>query len=82
MPAETVDVKRAVAFMVLGVAGFSLMDALGKSVVSRHPVFDMLAVRSTVALIVLTAILASSGRLGTLRTRQPGGHALRAASRS
>jgi drug/metabolite transporter (DMT)-like permease len=79
VPAETVDVRRAVAFMVLGVAGFSLMDALGKSVVSRHPVFDMLAVRSTVALTVLTAILAASGRLGTLRTRQPGGHALRSA---
>lgn len=77
MDAGRDDAKRAMAFMVLGVAGFSVMDALGKSVVARYPVFEMLAIRSTVALAVLTAILAASGRLGTLRTRQPGGHALR-----
>jgi drug/metabolite transporter (DMT)-like permease len=78
MNAARVDVKRAAAFMVLGVASFALMDALGKSVVSGYPVFQMLAIRSTVALVLLAALLAAGGRLGTLRTRQPGGHALRA----
>src|SRR5262245_60930890 len=63
--------------MVLGVASLCGMDALGKHVVARYPVFEMLAVRCTIALAMLTAILAATGRLGALSTRQPGGHAMR-----
>jgi drug/metabolite transporter (DMT)-like permease len=69
---------KAIACMVLGIASLSIMDALGKHVVARYPVFEMLAVRCTIALALLTAILAATGRLPALRTRQPGGHALRA----
>jgi drug/metabolite transporter (DMT)-like permease len=64
--------------MVLGVAGLSCMDALGKRVAARTPVFEMLAIRSTIALLILAGVLAASGRLSGLRTRQPGGHAMRA----
>jgi drug/metabolite transporter (DMT)-like permease len=69
--------RAAVGFMVLGVASLSFMDALGKAVAARYPVFEMLAIRSTVALALLTLLLATRRRLGTLRTRQPGGHAFR-----
>jgi drug/metabolite transporter (DMT)-like permease len=67
----------AVAYMILGIASLSFMDALGKHVAARYPVFEMLAIRSTIALLMLTAALAATRRLGALRTRQPGGHALR-----
>jgi drug/metabolite transporter (DMT)-like permease len=65
--------------MVLGVASLSGMDALGKHVAARCPVFEMLAIRSSIALSMLAAILAATGRLPALRTRQPGGHAMRSA---
>jgi drug/metabolite transporter (DMT)-like permease len=65
--------------MVLGVASLSIMDALGKRIAARYSVFQMLAIRSTVALALLGVGLAVAGRLGALRTRQPGGHALRSA---
>jgi drug/metabolite transporter (DMT)-like permease len=71
--------KRAgVFYMILGIAALSGMDALGKRVAAHYSVFEMLAVRSTVALVLILAFLAARRRLETLRTRQPGGHALRA----
>jgi drug/metabolite transporter (DMT)-like permease len=68
---------KAVACMVLGVASLSGMDALGKRVAAHYSVFQMLAIRSTVALVLLGTFLVAARRLGALRTRQPGGHALR-----
>jgi drug/metabolite transporter (DMT)-like permease len=65
--------------MVLGVAGLSVMDALGKRVAAHHSVFQMLAIRSTVAIGLLIVLLAFLGDLRALRTRQPIGHALRSA---
>lgn len=64
--------------MVLGIASLSFMDALGKRVAAQYSVFEMLAIRSTVALVLILAYLAARGQLGALRTAQPGGHALRA----
>jgi drug/metabolite transporter (DMT)-like permease len=73
------DGKRAgVFYMILAIAALSGMDALGKRVAAHYSVFEMLAVRSTVALVLILAFLAARRRLETLRTRQPGGHALRA----
>lgn len=81
----TEDDRKAVArvraagigYMVLGVAALSGMDALGKRVVADYAVFQMLAVRSTVALGLLLLLLPLRGGLRTLRTAQPAGHALR-----
>jgi drug/metabolite transporter (DMT)-like permease len=65
--------------MIAGVAALSFMDGLGKSVAAGHSVFQMLAIRSTVALALVVPALALTGRLGMLATRQPLGHAARAA---
>ena len=64
--------------MVLGIASLSFMDALGKRVAAHYSVFEMLAIRSTVALVLILLFLAGTRNLGALRTRQPKGHALRA----
>jgi drug/metabolite transporter (DMT)-like permease len=72
------DKAAGIAYMVLAIASLSFMDALGKRVAAGYSVFQMLAVRSTVALALLAVLLGLTGRLGTLRTRQPRGHALRA----
>lgn len=53
------------------------MDALGKRIVASHSVFQMLAIRSTVAIVLLTALLGLRGRLRALRTQQAAGHGLR-----
>ncbi|HET8646165.1 MAG TPA: DMT family transporter [Vicinamibacteria bacterium] len=71
------DKAAGIASMVLAIASLSFMDALGKRVAGSYSVFQMLAIRSTVALALLALALGLMGRLGTLRTRQPGGHALR-----
>ena len=72
------DKRAGVLYMVLGIAALSGMDALGKRVAAQYSVFEMLAIRSTVALVLILAYLAARGQLGALRTAQPGGHALRA----
>jgi drug/metabolite transporter (DMT)-like permease len=72
------DKRVGVACMVLGIAGLSCMDALGKRVAAHYSVFQMLAIRSTVALTLILAFLAATRGLRALRTRQPRGHALRA----
>lgn len=73
------DQKRAgVLYMVLGIASLSFMDALGKRIAAHYSVFQMLAIRSTVALGLILVFLAATRQLGALRTRQPRGHALRA----
>ena len=73
------DKAAGISYMVLGVACLSFMDALGKRVAANYSVFQMLAIRSTVAIGLLILLLASLGKLRTLRTRQPGGHAMRSA---
>ena len=42
--------RAGVVCMVLGIASLSCMDALGKRVAAHYSVFEMLAIRSTVAL--------------------------------
>jgi drug/metabolite transporter (DMT)-like permease len=66
-----------IGYMVLGVAALSGMDALGKRVAADYSVFQMLAVRSSVAIVLVLLLLSLRGGLRTLRTRQPLGHALR-----
>ena len=76
---KTLDDKLAgVGCMVLGIASLSFMDALGKRVAAHYSVFQMLAIRSTVALALILLFLGATRQLSALRTRQPEGHALRA----
>jgi len=71
--------KRAgVLYMIVGISALSCMDALGKRIAPHYSVFQMLAIRSTVALALIVAFLGARKRLGTLRTAQLGGHAARA----
>ncbi len=65
--------------MVLGIAALSFMDGLGKTVAAGHSVFQMLAIRSTVALGLMAVAIAFSGGRRVLVTRQPLGHVLRSA---
>jgi len=74
---EPDDKAAGISYMILGIASLSFMDALGKRVAANYSVFQMLAIRSTVAIGLLIVLLAFLGKLRTLRTRQPGGHALR-----
>jgi len=67
-----------IGYMVLGIASLSFMDAFGKRVAAGYSVFQMLAIRSTVALALLLLLLGSTRSLRRLRTEQPQGHALRA----
>ena len=69
--------RAGIGYMVLGVASLSGMDAIGKRLAVDYPVFQMLAVRSTVALALLGLLLSVRGGLPVLRTRQPLGHAMR-----
>src|SRR5688572_29589023 len=70
--------QAGVLYMVLGIASLSCMDALGKRVAAHYSVFQMLAIRSTVALVLILVFLGATRQLGALRTGQPRGHALRA----
>jgi drug/metabolite transporter (DMT)-like permease len=72
------DRLAGVLCMVLGIASLSFMDALGKRIARDYSVFQMLAIRSTVALALILLFLAGTRDLRALRTRQPKGHALRA----
>jgi drug/metabolite transporter (DMT)-like permease len=76
-PPAAGDKLQAVGAMVMAVASLSCMDALGKRVAAEYSVFQMLAIRSTIALAILTAWLAARGQLTVLHTSQLGGHALR-----
>ena len=71
------DNLAGIAHMVLGVTTFSAMEAVGKWLAADHSVLQMLAVRSTVAILILLALLPFVGGLSTLRTQQPWGHAVR-----
>lgn len=75
------DVRRdnlsGIGFMIFSVTAFSCMDAIGKWVAADRSVFQMLAVRSSVATVILLALLPFVGGRSVVRTGQPWGHALR-----
>jgi len=71
------DNLAGIGFMVMSVTAFSCMDAIGKWVATDRSVFQMLAVRSTVATVILLALLPFVGGTSVLRTRLAWGHALR-----
>ncbi len=66
-----------IGFMTLGIASFSLMDAIGKSLVSVYSTFQILAVRSTMVTLVLLAVMPVFGGRSTVASRQPWAHSAR-----
>jgi drug/metabolite transporter (DMT)-like permease len=66
-----------VLLMLLGMALFSLNDALGKWLVASHSVGQVLLIRSLAALVVLAPFLWSFGLSRLLRIERPGLQALR-----
>jgi drug/metabolite transporter (DMT)-like permease len=68
-----------VLLMLLGMALFSLNDALGKWLVASHSVGQVLLIRSLAALVVLAPFLWSFGVARLVRIERPGLQALRVA---
>jgi drug/metabolite transporter (DMT)-like permease len=66
--------------MIFGIACFAAMDASGKWVVKNYSVFQLLAVRSSLCLLLLAALLPFFGGRKALRTEQPWAHLGRALS--
>jgi len=64
--------------MILAIAAFSAMDATGKWLVAELSVFQILAIRSTIATVVLVAMSPWLGGRACFETRQPGRHLVRA----
>ena len=63
--------------MLLGVASFAGMDAIGKWAVRDFSVFQVLAVRSAVGAAILLLLAPLFGGREVLRTSQPAAHVLR-----
>ncbi len=63
--------------MLMGVASFAGMDAIGKWAVRDFSVFQVLAVRSAVAAAILVLLAPYFGGREVLRTSQPAAHVLR-----
>jgi drug/metabolite transporter (DMT)-like permease len=83
MPAATTgattdgDVARGATAMVFGVAAFAVHDMVGKVIVERYPVVQMLALRSGLALLMLCAIVARRGGIPPLTRAVLGAHVVR-----
>lgn len=67
-----------IAYMVAGIASFAAMDAIGKWMVRDHSVFQILAIRSSLIAMSLTAAVPFVGGRDVMRSPQVLGHVLRA----
>lgn len=74
---KTQESLAGIAYMVLGIGCFSLMDAIGKLLVRHHSVFEILAVRSTIITLALLAVSPLFGGRRALWSRQPWAHWMR-----
>jgi drug/metabolite transporter (DMT)-like permease len=59
-----------IGYMTLGIAAFSAMDAIGKWLVRDYSVYQILALRSTFAAFLLTAMIPFLGGREALRSTQ------------
>ena len=75
--AETAALSRGVGFMLLGVALFTLNDALGKWLIAEVAVGQLLFVRSAAAMLMLLPFILRSGWRAAFFVTQPGLHGLR-----
>lgn len=66
-----------VVAMILGIASFAAADVIGKWEVNDYSVFQILAIRSAIAILILLALAPVFGGREVVRTRQPGAHVLR-----
>jgi drug/metabolite transporter (DMT)-like permease len=64
--------------MIFGIACFAAMDASGKWVVKDYSVFQLLAVRSSLCLLILAALVPFFGGRKAMRTPRPWAHLARA----
>ena len=67
-----------ILFMIFGIACFAAMDASGKWVVKDYSVFQLLAVRSSLCLLILAALVPFFGGRKAMRTPRPWAHLARA----
>ncbi len=67
-----------IAYMLLGIASFASMDAIGKWLIRDISVFQILAVRSTVVTLVIVATFPMIGGFSLMRSPQLGAHGIRA----
>lgn len=74
------EVTVGVVSMALGVAAFSVHDMVGKLVVERYPVAQMLALRAGMALLFLLPVARRLGGIPRLHRGNAGGHAVRLVS--
>ena len=75
---ERIDRLAGIAYMMLGIASFASMDAIGKWLVRDISVFQILAVRSTIVTLVLVAAFPFMGGFSLLRSPQLRAHGIRA----
>lgn len=76
----TSDTNRPVAaalWMTGSIASFSAMAVATRAVSARHEVFEVLAYRSLVGLVLVVTLAAALGRLNRISARRLPGHALR-----
>ena len=71
------DTVRGMTAMVFGVAVFAVHDMVGKLVVERYPVIEMLAIRSGIALLMLVVVVSAKGGVPALRREAVPGHVVR-----
>jgi drug/metabolite transporter (DMT)-like permease len=76
-PRSTDRPLAGIAFMIVGVGVFSLMDASGKFLVDTQSVFQIVAFRGVISILLLAPILFRSHGIHLLRARRPGGLVLR-----
>jgi drug/metabolite transporter (DMT)-like permease len=77
-PATALDLPlRGTACIVAGVTILSIQDAVVKGLSADYPVFEIVFVRSLVAISLLVALAGFRGGLGSLGTRRPLLHLLR-----
>jgi drug/metabolite transporter (DMT)-like permease len=68
---------KGIVYMLAASATLTIMDAGIKWLTSGYPVPQIGFMRYAVGMVVATALAARLGGIATLRTRRPGGHALR-----
>ncbi|MGQ0663380.1 MAG: DMT family transporter [Pseudomonadota bacterium] len=69
---------RGVAYMLVGVASMSAMDALIKWAVAALPIMEIVALRAAFAMALLAPVMGWAGGRAALATRRPLAHGLRA----
>lgn len=66
-----------IGFILVGTVFIALTDALGKWLTAIYPIMQIAWVRSLFGIALIFGFALFSGRLGQLRTRQPGWHLFR-----